>query len=80
MQNYNNYTINCFSKILEVPLEEIFESEESQVFIWKDNASGNYQGTTKIYSVAESLLENQQELIRKLKDEIAELKVLLPQK
>jgi len=31
------------SKILEVPLEEIFESEESQVFIWKDNASGNYQ-------------------------------------
>jgi len=68
------------SKILEVPLEEIFESEESQVFIWKDNASGNYQGTTNIYSVPESLLENQQELIRKLKEEIAELKVLLKQK
>ena len=63
------------AKILEVPLEEIFEAEESQVFIWKDNASGNYQGTTNIYAIPESLLESQQELIRKLKEEIAELKV-----
>jgi len=65
------------SKILEVPLEEIFEPDESQVCIWKDNAYGNYQGTVNVYAVPESLLESQQKLIKKLEDEISELKVLL---
>jgi len=36
----------------------------------------NKQGIN-IYTIPESLLESQQELIRKLKEEISELKVLL---
>jgi hypothetical protein len=40
----------------------------------------NYQGTQFIHSIPESLLESQQKLIRKLEEEIAELKVLLQQK
>ena len=67
------------AQILEVPLNEIFEPDENNVFICKDSATGNYQGVN-IYTIPESLLESQQELIRKLKDEIADLKVFLQQK
>jgi hypothetical protein len=68
------------SKILDVPLNEIYETDEGQVFICKDNASMNYQGTNHIYSVPEFLLETQQKYIRKLEEEIAGLKVLLGNK
>ena len=61
------------SEILEVPLAEIFEQDDSQLFICNENAIGNFQGTQNIYSVPESLLESQQKLIKKLEDEIAEL-------
>jgi len=64
------------AKILEVPLDEIYESEESQVFICKDNSSVNYQGTNNIYSVPEFLLETQQKYIKRLEEEIVELKGL----
>jgi hypothetical protein len=63
---------------LEVPLEEIFESDEKQVFICNDNTSQNFLGTNNstnnIYPVPESLLENQQKYINKLEEEIRELK------
>ena len=62
------------AEILEVPLEEIYESDDSQVFICKDNATGNYQGTNNIYSVPEHLLETQRKYIAILENEIAELK------
>jgi transcriptional regulator with XRE-family HTH domain len=68
------------SKILDVPLNDIYETDEKQVFICRDNASNNYQGTNHIYSVPEFLLETQQKYIRKLEEEIAELKVLLGKK
>jgi transcriptional regulator with XRE-family HTH domain len=61
------------ARILEVSLDEIFEAEENQVFICKDSASGNYQGTTNIYSVPEFLLENQQKYIKSLEERIAVL-------
>jgi transcriptional regulator with XRE-family HTH domain len=68
------------AQILEVPLKEIFEPEENQTFINKDNVQINYQGTQYIHPIPDSLLESQQKLIRKLEEEIAELKVLLQQK
>ena len=64
------------AKILDVPLDDIYESEENQVFICKDNTSVNYQGTNHIYAVPEFLLETQQKYIKKLEEEIAELKGL----
>jgi transcriptional regulator with XRE-family HTH domain len=64
------------SKILDVPLNDIYETDENQVFICKDNASINYQGTNHIYAVPEFLLETQQKYIRKLEEEIVKLKGL----
>jgi len=68
------------AKVLEVPISEIFEPEENHLFICKDSASGNNQGTNNIYSVPEFLLESQQKYIKKLEEEIAELKILLQQR
>jgi transcriptional regulator with XRE-family HTH domain len=68
------------AEILEVPFEEIYEPDESNVFICKDSTQVNYQGTQYIHPVPESLLDSQQKLIKKLEEEIAELKVLLQQK
>lgn len=68
------------AKVLDVPLEEIFEPDEKQVFICKYNAAQSYQGTNNIYTVSESLIETQQKYITKLEEENATLKHLLEQK
>ena len=60
--------------VLDVPVGEIYEPDDSQVFICKDNATGNYQGTNNIYSVPEHLLETQRKYIEILENEIRELK------
>ena len=65
------------AKILEVPIEDIFESDENQFFICNDNTSVHYQGTNNIYSVPESLLETQKKYIQKLEEENQYLKDLL---
>jgi len=62
------------SQILDVPVEDIFESAENQVFICKDNATGNYQGNQITYSIPEHILETQRKYIQKLEEEIVELK------
>jgi len=50
-------------------VEDIFETDENQFFIYHDNAIGNYQGTNNIYSVPESFIETQQKYIKKLEEE-----------
>jgi hypothetical protein len=55
------------SKILETPVEEIYEQEDSMVFICKDNATGNYQGNNHIYSIPEYFLETQKNTSKNLK-------------
>lgn len=65
------------SKTLEVPLEDIFENEDSHIFIFQDNSTGNYSGTNNIYSIPqhiEQLLETQRKYIEKLEKEIEDLK------
>jgi len=60
--------------ILDVPVDEIYEPDDNQIFICKDNSTVHYQGTNHIYSVPEYLLETQRECIEMLKREIWELK------
>ena len=67
------------AEILDVPFDEIYEPDESQTFINNGYVQANYQGTQYIHPVPESLLESQQKLIKKLEEEIADLKVLLQQ-
>lgn len=62
------------ANFLDVPVEEIYESEESMFFICRDNATGNYQGTNHIYSIPEYLIENQKKYIEKLEQENQDLK------
>ena len=62
------------SDILDVPVEEIYEPEDNQVFICKDSSTVHYQGTNNIYSVPEHLLETQRKYIEILENENLELK------
>lgn len=60
------------SEILSVPIEDIYESEESHCVVFKDfkgNAVSNYSGTNNIYSIPEFILENQRKYIEKLEEE-----------
>ena len=62
------------AKILGVSIEEIYEPDENQIFICRDSATGNYQGTNNIYPIPEYLLETQRKYIERLEIEIQELK------
>ena len=67
------------SDILDVPMEEIYEPEDNQVFICKDSSTVHYlnQGTNNIYSIPEHfehLLETQKKYIEILENENMELK------
>jgi transcriptional regulator with XRE-family HTH domain len=64
------------AEVLDVPLGEIFESEEKQVFIFKDNAQNNH-GISNNYAVPEYLLEHQRKYIIKLEEEIEQLRIRL---
>jgi transcriptional regulator with XRE-family HTH domain len=57
------------SKFLETPVEEIYESEENNFFVFRDNSTGNYLGNNHIYSIPEYFLENQKKYIDKLEEE-----------
>ena len=57
------------SKILETSVEEIYEFEESNFFVFRDNSIGNYLGTNHIYSIPEYLLDTQRKYIIKLEEE-----------
>ena len=66
--------IFAINKILETPVEEIYESEESNFFVFRDNSTGNYLGNNHIYSIPEYFLETQKKYIEKLEKEIHDLK------
>jgi len=57
------------ARILEVLIEDIFENDDSMVFICRDNATGNYHGNNSIYSTPEFMLESQRKYILKLESE-----------
>jgi len=62
------------AQILETSVEDIYESDEGHIVIFKDNAIGNYNGTNNVYTVPEHLLETQRKYIEKLERELEELK------
>ena len=62
------------ASVLEVPVEDIFESEESIFIICKDQSVGINNGTNNVYTIPEFLLESQRKYIQKLEEEIQTLK------
>jgi len=78
--NLNMKQWEILAKVLDVPLSEIYESDENQVFICNNSSLVNYQGSNNNYTIPESLLENQQKYINKLEEENKELKRLLEKK
>ena len=62
------------ANILQEPIEYIYESEDTQVFICRDSSTVHYQGTNHIYSIPEYFLETQRKYITILEEEIRELK------
>ena len=56
------------SKILEIPLEDIYESDESMIFIFNDNATGNGNIVTN-YSLPQSIWDAQKKYMEKLEEE-----------
>jgi len=72
------------AKILDVSVDDIYESDEPQSFTCKDNASSNHLGTNNgtnyFYTIPEFLLESLQDYITKLKEENEKLKQMLEKK
>jgi len=70
------------SEILQVAIEDIFESDENQIFFHNENSPGSCQGNNNstIYSsVPEFILESLQKYINRLEEENNYLKELLKQ-
>ena len=61
--------------ILQEPVENIYESDETQIFICRDSSTVQYQGTNHIYSIPEYLLDTQRKYIEMLENKISELNV-----
>ncbi|SEW09364.1 DNA-binding transcriptional regulator, XRE-family HTH domain [Chryseobacterium wanjuense] len=65
---------------LQVPLDEIYENEESLIFIFNDNATGNGNIVSNNYNIPVSMWESQKKYIEKLEAEIESLKAMLHKK
>ncbi len=61
------------ANLLNVSVEEIFESEETTFIICKDQSVGINNGTNNVYTIPEFLLESQRKYIAKLEEENAVL-------
>lgn len=61
------------AETLGVALEEIYEADESQVFIFNDNATGNVNSVIN-YNIPLSIWETQKKYIEKLETENQDLK------
>lgn len=69
------------SEILNTPIEDIFEPDESHIVIFGDNAVGNNNdtNTNTIYSLPEHFMDIQKKYIQKLEEENEQLKQRLEQ-
>ena len=69
------------AKILDVSVDEIYESDDNQSFICGDNVCASFfgtnLGTSNFYAIPESFIETQQKYIAILEKENEELKQLL---
>ena len=64
------------AEYLGIPVEEIYEQEEAQVIICKDQAVGIgiINGTNNVYTIPEHVIESQRKYIQKLETEIEMLR------
>jgi DNA-binding XRE family transcriptional regulator len=73
------------AELLGVQIEDIFESDENQLFIYNEHFSSSYHGdnntnnSTINFSVPEFMLDALQKLIKNLEEENKYLKELLKQ-
>jgi DNA-binding XRE family transcriptional regulator len=65
--------------ILDVPIEDIYESDESMIFVFNDNATGN-EKIVNNYTIPQSIWESQKKYIEKLEEEIKFLRKKLEDK
>ena len=68
------------AKVLNVPVETIYEEDEKHSFTFKDNATGNHCANGLVITVPEFFIETQRKYVQKLEEENAELKQLLMKK
>ena len=70
------------AKILETPIEDIYETEESTVIIFNDNSTGTGYGVGVVnnYNIPLSIWESQKKYIEMLEIENINLKALLKEK
>lgn len=68
------------AEVLEVPLEDIYEADESLIFIFNDNSTGNGNVVSNNYNIPLSVWEAQKKYIEKLEEEIENLKAMLKDK
>jgi hypothetical protein len=76
------YITKFFFLLLGVSVEDIFESDESQVFIYNEHSSSSYYGdnnSTINFSVPQFMLYALQRHIKNLEEENKHLKDLLKQ-
>lgn len=72
--NVSNEEWEIISEFLEVPIEDVYQSNEQPIFIIKDNKDCTHFGHYNSYTVPSSLLETQEKYIERLEKEIEELK------
>jgi transcriptional regulator with XRE-family HTH domain len=75
--NVSNVEWEKISEVLDVPIEDVYQANEGQVLIFKDNSDCNnnsFGNNNQTYSIPEFILENQKKYIEKLEKEIEELK------
>lgn len=67
------------AKILNTSVEDIYETEESMVFIFNDNSTGNGNGIGNVnnYNIPLSMWESQKKYIEMLEIENINLKTIL---
>ena len=69
------------AKMLNVPVDDIYEEDENQSLTFNDSTVGDYCALSNVQNISinvpEALLEIQQKYIRKLEEEIVELKRLV---
>ena len=66
------YRREKIATVLEIPLENIYESDESMMFVYNDQSSGN--SGNHFYSVPQYLLDTQKKYLEQLEVENQALK------
>ena len=68
-----NHEWQKLAKELEMPIEDIYESDERMIFVFNDHSTGNGNIVTN-YTIPQSVLDTQKKYIEKLEEEIRLLK------